>query len=62
LPFDVSELENQKIAVPADIRAASGYREFLAILTGYASTGLKELRAVNPVTRGKQPEAVERDD
>jgi hypothetical protein len=62
LPFDVSDLEKRGIAVPDDIKAAAGYREFFEILTGYARNGLKELRAVNPVMRDKPPEAVERDD
>lgn len=62
LPFDISELEKQNIIVPDDIRCAAGYREFFIILTGYTQDGLKQLRAVNPITRDKAPEEVERDD
>ena len=53
LPFDVTDFERQGVVVPDDIKQASGYREFLDLLTGYARKGLWELRAVNPVTRGK---------
>jgi len=61
LPFDVSKLEKEGIVVPDDIKGARAYREFFEILEGYASIGLKELRAVNPVTRAKPPESIERD-
>jgi len=33
LPIDVAKLEEQGVEVPDDIRAASAYREFFAILT-----------------------------
>ena len=49
IPFDFSELD--KSIVPADIRAATGYREFLELLGHYVKAGLKQLRAVNPTTR-----------
>jgi|HubBroStandDraft_4_1064222.scaffolds.fasta_scaffold1395102_1 hypothetical protein len=42
--------------------AASAYREFFAILTEYARNGLQELRVVNPITSGKAPEDITRDD
>jgi hypothetical protein len=29
------------------------------LLVGYAGTGLKELRAVNPITRGKPSDQIE---
>jgi hypothetical protein len=51
IPFDFCEADKRGSAVPADIRAATGYREFLELLTGYAKAGLRELRAVNPTTR-----------
>jgi hypothetical protein len=41
LPFDVSGLEKQGIVVPNDIKAATGYREFLELLAGYARAGLQ---------------------
>jgi hypothetical protein len=62
LPFDVSELEKEGIQVPDDIKAAAGYREFFELLTGYASQGLQELRAVNPLTRDKLPDSSGCDD
>jgi hypothetical protein len=62
VPFDVSELDTQGIAVPDDIRNAGGYRELLALLERYAREGLRELRAVNPITRGRAPEGITRDD
>jgi hypothetical protein len=51
VPFDFSELDKRGSAVPADIRAAKGYREFFELLTRYAEAGLRELRTVNPTTR-----------
>ena len=62
LPFDVSEIEGRGLIVPDDIKAARTYREFFQLLAEYAAKGLKELRAVNPITRDKPPETVERDD
>jgi hypothetical protein len=62
LPFDVSELEKEGIQVPDDIKAAAGYREFFELLTRYASQGLEELRAVNPLTRDKLPDSSGCDD
>jgi hypothetical protein len=61
LPLDVSELEHQGVKIPDDIKAATAYREFFAILSDYARNGLRELRAVNPITRDKAQEEVERD-
>ena len=40
----------------------STYREFFTILEGYASAGLNELRALNPLTRGKPQNEILRDD
>jgi Restriction endonuclease len=51
LPFDFSELDKSSSIVPADIRAATGYREFLELLIHYVKAGLRQLRAVNPTTR-----------
>ncbi|MER9414066.1 hypothetical protein [Mesorhizobium sp. M0589] len=62
LPYDTSKMDEKGIFVPDDVRAAAGYRELLRMLTSYARVGLKELRAVNPVTRGKDPETITRDD
>lgn len=61
LPFDVSAMEAHGIEIPADIKAATGYREFFAALSGYARAGLRALRAVNPITRGVPPDQVKRD-
>lgn len=62
LPFDTAEMEKRGIVVPPDIKEMSGYREFFQRLTAYALEGLAELRQVNPITRGKPAETVERDD
>lgn len=62
LPFDITKLQKRAAWVPDEIKEARGYREFLSLLQGYAKEGLKELRAVNPITRGKAPEIVTRDD
>jgi len=51
IPFDFSELDKRGSIVPGDIRAATGYREFLELLIHYAKAGLRQLRAVNPATR-----------
>lgn len=62
VPFDVAEMDKQGVAVPDEVRNASGYRELLGLLERYAREGLTALRKVNPVTRDQSPEAVERDD
>jgi hypothetical protein len=62
LPFDIAKLQERAAWVPDDIKEARGYRECLSLLQGYAKEGLKELRAVNPITRGKAPGTVTRDD
>jgi hypothetical protein len=62
MPFNVSQWVAQGIVVPEDIQAATAYREFFEILINYAKKGLAELRAVNPVTRGRPAESIERDD
>lgn len=59
LPFDFAQMEERGITVPADVKAAGGYREFLSLLEEYARCGLAELRAVNPLTRGKSPEELD---
>jgi hypothetical protein len=62
LPLDVADLEGHGVEIPDDIKAAFGYREFFAILTGYAKAGLRELRAVNPIIRGELREESQRDE
>ncbi len=62
LPFDVSELEKQGVVVPEDIKVAEGYRDFFYILERNALAGLQELRAVNPITRGKSSEEIVSED
>ena len=51
LPLDASSLESRGIIVPDDIKQASGYRELIGLFEKYATAGLQELRAVNPITR-----------
>jgi hypothetical protein len=62
LPFDVSDLERRGISVPADITTATAYREFFEMLARYVKAGLRELRAVNPITRGTPADSIERED
>ena len=62
LPIDVKALEEQGVEIPADIKSATGYREFFSLLTAYGLVGRKELRAVNPLTCGQTDEEVTRDD
>ncbi len=52
LPMDVSRIEGEGFFVPDDIKGATGYREVLALLEGYARVGLNELRALNPRRNG----------
>jgi hypothetical protein len=59
LPFDVAEYESKGVQFPDDIKVASGYREFFELLVSYGRNGLKELRAVNPLTRGKPNDQIE---
>jgi hypothetical protein len=53
---------NCDIVVPDDLAAAAGYQEFLELLESYAKEGLVALRSMNPITRDKALDAVERDD
>jgi len=56
LPLDksrIAELEGQGVVFPEDIKAAGAYREFFALLEGYAVEGLRDLQAVNPLTRSE---------
>jgi hypothetical protein len=62
LPINLDGLTNYEIDVPGDLAAATGYQEFLELLQGYALEGLEALRALNPITRGKLADAIERDD
>lgn len=62
LPFDVSQFEEGGVVIPDDIKNARGYREFFQLLVQYAKEGLVALRTVNPITRGKSAENIERDD
>ncbi|MGO9241900.1 MAG: restriction endonuclease [Bryobacteraceae bacterium] len=62
LPLDVTELERQGVEVPENLKSASAYREFFTILVRSAQLGLRELRAVNPLTRAQDPASVTRDD
>ena len=62
LPLNISEMESRGVQIPDDIKMATAYREFFEIIQIYARVGLSELRAVNPITRGKPPETITRDD
>ncbi|MEO9338870.1 restriction endonuclease [Mesorhizobium sp. SB112] len=62
VPFDFTKMEEGGVIVPAEIKAAQGCRELLILLENYARKGLRELRAVNPVTRDKMPDEVNSDD
>lgn len=62
LPLDVTQIEERGVKVPAEIKSAIAYRELFELLVAYAQSGLRELRAVNPVTRGKPPDSIDRDD
>lgn len=62
LPLDVEKLEEQGVEIPEDLKAATAYREFFTLLTRYARQGRRELRMVNPITRGKSTEEITRDD
>ncbi len=62
LPFDIAEMTEKGVIVPGDIAGTTGYMEFLEMLETYALSGLKELRAVNPITRGRPVDTIERDD
>jgi hypothetical protein len=53
-PFRIAELEGEGVIFPDDIKAAAAYREFFGLLEGYALAGLRDLRAVNPLTRSDQ--------
>jgi hypothetical protein len=59
MPFDFAKMEERGVTVPADVKAAVGYREFLSLLEEYALRGLPELRAVNPITRGKSSDELD---
>lgn len=52
LPFVFRPVEGEALALPADIAALSGYREFLAGLQAHAEAALAELRTHNPLTNG----------
>ena len=62
LPLDVSDMESRGVRIPNDIKAVAGYRELFELLQEYARVGLSALREVNPVTRGKRPDDITRDD
>ena len=47
LPFDVTQIEQDGFAVPEEVKAASGYRELLALLEAYALQGTFEQLAFN---------------
>jgi len=62
LPINLEGVANYDIVVPDDLAAAAGYQEFLELLESYAKEALVALRSMNPNTRDKAPDAVERDD
>jgi hypothetical protein len=62
LPLDLKQFEEKGGVVPKDIAEATSYRELLALLQTYARAGLAELRALNPITRGKAEDRITGDD
>ncbi|CDZ54396.1 restriction endonuclease [Neorhizobium galegae] len=62
LPIPVEKLEAEGYPVPDFIRNETGYQELLAMLEEIAIEGLDELRKVNPITRGRDPETIDRDE
>lgn len=62
LPLDLTPYEDSRVVVPKDVAEAASYRELLSLLQAYAKAGLAELRAMNPITRGKSESEIDRDD
>jgi hypothetical protein len=62
LPLDLKRYQDEGVVVPQDIAKAASYRELLSLLQAYGKAGLEEMRAINPITRGKAAEEINRDD
>lgn len=62
LPLPVDKIEEAGYPVPAEIKFSESYRELLEALETIAAEGLTELRRVNPITRGRDPSEIERDE
>ncbi|ANG99102.1 hypothetical protein A8A54_21305 [Brucella pseudogrignonensis] len=62
LPIAVEGLEAEGYLVPEVMKNETGYRELLSLLEEIAVEGLAELRKVNPITRGRDPETIDRDE
>jgi hypothetical protein len=62
LPLDLKQYQDKGVVVPKDIAEATSYRELLELLQAYAKAGLEEMRAINPITRGKAVAGIHRDD
>jgi hypothetical protein len=61
LPIDISAMLDDDVPIPEKLKGATDCRELLTALEDLAVKGLSELRRVNPVTRGKDPATVARD-
>lgn len=62
LPLDTKVIDERSIYLPDEFRAVGSYREFFQLLEAHARTALTELRAMNPITRNRSPESIDRDD
>lgn len=62
LPIPVGKMEDAGYVVPDAVKEITGYRELLKVLENIAVEGLAELRKVNPITRGRDPETIHRDE
>ncbi len=62
LPVIMAQVEEAGYLLPEAVKTATGYRELLSMLEETAIKGLAELRAVNPITRGRSSETIERDE
>jgi hypothetical protein len=62
LPMAAPSFGDETFPLPADLAAARGYREFLCLLQNYSMTALAELRACNPITRGRASEDIDHED
>jgi hypothetical protein len=62
LPISVERMEEAGYMVPDVIKSMTGYRELLEMLEATAAEGLVELRAINPITRGRAQSEIDRDD
>lgn len=62
LPMGARRVGDEDLQAPASLAAATGYREFLRLLQEHCADALSELRACNPITRGRVSEEIDRED